>query len=252
MLALTATVTDLMRKDAITSLDMEGCEIVSLSPNRPNIFYEVKHQSDIEMDMAHLVSSIQTHSITAERVIVYCRTIDLCADLYAHFLHSLGESSYFPLGSDQVSDNRLFGMYHSNTPFYNKQVILQSLSVQDGIVRVVFATNALGMGVNMAGVNTIIRYGAPSSIDDYFQESGRAGRSGDQASSVVYWKPVQCPLRKEPETIHEIEVNAVRQYLENCTSCRRRELLRYFDLNLAVPDINPLLCCDVCRCSAQL
>ena len=57
MLALTATVTDLMRKDAITSLDMEGCEIVSLSPNRTNIF---KHQSDIEMDMAHLVSSIQT------------------------------------------------------------------------------------------------------------------------------------------------------------------------------------------------
>ena len=60
MLVLTATITDLMRKDAITSLDMEGCEIVCLSPSCPHIFNEVKHQSDIEMDMAHLVSSIQT------------------------------------------------------------------------------------------------------------------------------------------------------------------------------------------------
>ena len=42
MLALTATVTDLIRRDVITTLDMEGCEIVCLSPNRPNIYYEVK------------------------------------------------------------------------------------------------------------------------------------------------------------------------------------------------------------------
>lgn len=58
--------------------------------------------------------------------------------------------------------------------------------MQDGTVRVVLATDGLGMAVDMAGVNTIIHYGAPSSIDGYFQESGRAGWSGDQASSVVY------------------------------------------------------------------
>ena len=47
-----------------------------------------------------------------------------------------------------------------------------------GVVRIVFATIALGMGVNLLDVNTVIHYGAPRSIDDYFQESGRGGRSG--------------------------------------------------------------------------
>ena len=63
----------------------------------------------------------------------------------------------------------------------------------DGVVRIVFATVALGMGVNLQGVNTIIHYGAPRSIDDYFQESGRGGRTGHYAESIVYWTPSDCP-----------------------------------------------------------
>ena len=58
----------------------------------------------------------------------------------------------------------------------------------------VFATMALGVGVNFVALNTIYHYGAPRTIDDFFQESGRAGRSGAQAKSVVYWKPSDAPL----------------------------------------------------------
>ena len=47
----------------------------------------------------------------------------------------------------------------------------------------VFATVALGMGINLRDVDTIIHYGGPQSIDDYFQESGRGGRSGQSAVS---------------------------------------------------------------------
>jgi len=74
---------------------------------------------------------------------------------------SLGESSYYPAGSNQVSDNRLLGMYNANTPPHNKDVILQSLQKDDGVVHVVFATMAFGMGVNFAALNTIYHYGAP-------------------------------------------------------------------------------------------
>ena len=73
-------------------------------------------------------------------------------------------------------------MYHACTPQSNKDVILDTLAVTDGVVRVVFATIALGMGVDMHGVNTIIHYGAPRSIEDYFQESGRGGRDGGNAT----------------------------------------------------------------------
>ena len=94
-----------------------------------------------------------------------------------------------------------FGMFHASTPQHNKDVILYSLLVPDGVVRVVFATVALGMGINLQGVNTIIHYGAPRSIEDYFQESGRGGRSGESACSTIYWKPMDCPVRKEPKTV---------------------------------------------------
>ena len=61
----------------------------------------------------------------------------------------------------------------------------------DGIVRVVFTSMALGTGVNFVGLNTTIHYGAPRCIADYFQKSGRAGRSGEKSTSSLYWTPVR-------------------------------------------------------------
>ena len=89
----------------------------------------------------------------APRVLVYCRSLDTCADLYAHFHFELGRSFLLPYGSSHVSDQRLVGMFHAGTPQYNKDVILKSLLVPDGVVHVVFATVALGMGVDLRGVN---------------------------------------------------------------------------------------------------
>ena len=80
-------------------------------------------------------------------------------------------------------------MFHANT-CQHKDVILKSLLVSDGVVRVVFATVALDMGINLQNINTVIHYRAPQSLEDYFQESGRAGRSGGDAVSTIYWKPV--------------------------------------------------------------
>ena len=248
LLAATATVTRAVRDDIVDKLDMRGCEIVCVSPNRPNIYYEVRPRTTMEADMEHLVGSLRTYGGTAERVIVYCRSLDMCADLYEHFHCSLGDSSYYPSGSDQVSDNRLFGMYHANTPSHNKDVILQSMQKEDEVVRVVFATIALGMGVNFAALNTIYHYGAPRSIDDFFQESGRAGRSGAQAKSVIYWKPSDAPLKRVLTNPRDAEVAAVRRYLENGTTCRRFQLLHYFDPEFArsLPRRDCSLCCDVC------
>ena len=82
----------------------------------------------------------------------------MCADLYAFFLSCLGDESYYPPDALKISDNRLFGMYHANTPSHNKEVILSSMQRADGTVRIVFATVALGMGVNLVGVNRVIHY----------------------------------------------------------------------------------------------
>ena len=185
------------RKEVIESLEMSDCETVTTSPDCPNIYYEIHVRTDMETDLNGVVVSLKQLKNMAPRVIVYCRTLDVCADLYAQFHFELGDGSYYPPGAERVSDNRFFGMFHANTPQHNKEIVLSSLTRPDGVVRVVFATEALGMGINLRDVNTIIHYGAPQSIEDYFQESGRGGRSGDPARSIVYWKPIDCHLKKK-------------------------------------------------------
>ena len=66
-----------------------------------------------------------------------------CADLYAHFFYKLGDDLYYPPELGNVSDNRLFDMFHSNTTQHNKDGVLKSLSVPGGVVQIVFATIAL-------------------------------------------------------------------------------------------------------------
>ena len=88
--------------------------------------------------------------------------------------------------------------------------------------------------------------GAPCCIEDYFQESGRGGRSGGAAKSIVYWKPTDCPRVKDALTLHQREVNDIRAYLQNSTVYRRKWLLKYFSPECAKSGSDPSLCCDVC------
>lgn len=235
-----------MRLDICRKLELSAYRFIYASPDRPNLYYEARPRSDMVSDLSSLATEFKENKTKMPRIIFYCRSLNLCADLYCFFLEKLGDDSYYPPGSPKLSENRLFGMYHSNTPAHNKEVILNSMQKKDGIVRLVFATVALGMGVNFVGLNHIIHYGAPSSIDDYFQESGRAGRSGDPAKSTVFWKPSDAPLRKDLLNPRNAEIAAVRHYLENDHECRRRQLINYFDPSLIITTIDPILCCDVC------
>ena len=222
MLAATVTVTDVMRNVIVEVLEMTGCAVVSVSPNKPNIFYSVKKRSSsIGEDFALITSDLLCNNVKANRVIVYCQSLDVCANLYIHFMRVLGDRGYYPSGAEQVSDNRLYGMFHAKTDEYNKDVIMKSLANPKGVVRVVFATMALGMGVSFTGLTTTIHYGAPRSLDDYFQESGRAGRQGEQSTSTIFWKPMDAPLKTDQTIPRNVEIAAVRRFLESTSDCRR-------------------------------
>ncbi len=184
--------------------------------------------------------------VALPRTVIYCRSLNLCSDLYSFFWAFLGDDSYYPPGATHISDNRLFGMYHAHTVPHNKLVIMESMLKVGGTVRIVFATAALGMGVNLVGVNSIIHYGAPSSLEDYFQESGRAGRTGDAAKSTVYWKPADVPMKKNLINPRNAEQATVRQYLENNQDCRRQQLLKYFDSNTICSEKETIFCVVMC------
>lgn len=250
-LAATATVTKRMRDYVVLKLGMAGCCMVSESPNKPNICYEVVHKTSIEEDFEFAVTDLLNNNIKAQRVIVYCQSLNMCASLYEHFKYTLKDAGYFPPGAEQISDNRMFAMFHSCTDEYNKSVIMQSLSQPDGVVRIVFATMALGMGVDFRNLDFVVHYGAPKSLEDYFQESGRAGRDQQQSVSRVYWKPVEAPLYTDMTIHRKFELCAVREYLEDSEQCRRYMLLKYFDPVVArsIGSRDKRLCCDNCRSS---
>ena len=81
-------------------------------------------------------------------------------------------------------------------------------------------------------------------IEDYFQECGRAGRSGEPAKSVIYWTPIEAPLRKNIINPCDVEIVAVRHYLENVSEYCPNYIDSSFCSDLVVQD--HLLCCDVC------
>ena len=102
-------------------------------------------------------------------------------------MSELGDFAYWPDGSPHVSDHRLVAMYHSATPEYNKAVVLNSLQDPAGVCRVVFATSALGMGVDVQGLYNIIHWGPPSKLEHYMQEIGRCGRDGVLSTAKIFY-----------------------------------------------------------------
>ena len=107
--ASTATATRSIKEEVISNLKMFACTTLMTSPDRANIYYEVLSQSE--------VGQLKKMRNKAPRAVVYCRrTLNSCADLYAYFHFEIGNKSYFPDGAPKISDNCLFGMFHSSTP----------------------------------------------------------------------------------------------------------------------------------------
>ena len=152
--------------------------------------YVERRRTDLETDFSESLSTLKEKQKDTLRVAVYIRTFMICADLFSRFSYEMGKSQYYPPSAPELSENRLFGMFHTSIPQHSIDVIMGSLQDCHDTVRVVFT--GVGMGIGVHGVDTIIHYGAPSSVEDYFQASGRRGQSGDSAYSIVYWTPKDC------------------------------------------------------------
>ena len=62
------------------------------------------------------------------RIVVYCRTLMICADLFSRFSYEMGKRHYYPSSAPELSENRLFGMFHASTHQHSKDVIMGRLS----------------------------------------------------------------------------------------------------------------------------
>lgn len=161
ILALTATATKHVLNDVVRELAMEAPRIIVKSFARANLSYVVRQTDEKVATIAQILNSVPGTAI------VYCRNRKLTGEI-AQELKNKGFAA----------DN-----YHAGMPHAERKA-KQQLWMNDDI-RVIVATNAFGMGIDKADVRTVIHWAMPSSLEEYYQEAGRAGRDGKQSYAVV-------------------------------------------------------------------
>jgi superfamily II DNA helicase RecQ len=243
LIALTASSKMSTRKTIIDMLAMNNCIEIIANPDRRNIKLHVKEiKNDITSNFSWLVEMLKEKQTDSERVVIYCQSIRQCTAFYNFFKMELGQSLYCP-GKPKLAGYRLIAMYHSSTDPDIKNIVTNSLSDPKGYIRVVIATSALGMGVDIKGLHIVINYGPPNCIVSYYQAFGRAGRDGEQSHAVLLYHGTQ--LRKcDSDMLRYLKHNG----------CRRELLLNFFDTTSSInyiPVTPNHCCCDNCACNCQ-
>ena len=103
---------------------------------------------------------------------------------YAYFEKKMGKDQYLEA---MIPENRPFAQYYMNYTEKMRKFIVQDLGKENPKMSVVFATVALGMELHAPHIRVVIHYKPPTSIEKYFQETGRAGRDVISSKAILYY-----------------------------------------------------------------
>ena len=183
MIALTATATKLTKDTILNVLLMDDPYEIKDSPNKLNLTFLVECMSkDKDLILGWLIDELKVKKVSCQRTIIYCQTIKQCGVVYGTIKGMLGQNMYA-----NKEENVLVEMLHSCTPAANKQNILHSFQSEGESICLLIATIAFGMGVDCKGVHRIVHYGPSKTMEAYVQETGRAGRDGEQSIAYILY-----------------------------------------------------------------
>lgn len=233
-IALTATADVRTREEIIARLQLENAQQFVNGFDRPNIQYRIQQKNNPKIQLMRFLRDEQANNSG----IIYCLSRNKVEQV-AEWLSTEGFTAL---------------PYHAGLPAPTRQKNQQRFLREDNIIMV--ATIAFGMGIDKPDVRFVAHLDLPKSIEAYYQETGRAGRDGEPATTLLLYgledvvKLRQMMSNSEgSEEFKRNEQQRLNAMLGLCeiTTCRRQTLLRYFGDTLVQPCGN----CDCCLTPAQ-
>lgn len=179
IIALTATATDTVLKDITQELQLHEPILCKGSYHRKNLTYTLINSTDKNFRLEQLLKTI------TQSAIIYVRNRKATI-LTAQFLNSRGITATYYHG----------GMSREERHTHYK-------NWRDNKSKVMVSTNAFGMGIDKSNVDIVIHLEIPDSLENYFQEAGRAGRNGQASKAVLIYNENDI-LRLENQFLHII------------------------------------------------